>query len=55
MQVPAWMYSMSTKNVPRVKKEIIEVVRMIPVNMPVSQIWKKSSTEVRLTSATEDR
>ena len=31
------MYSMSTMNVLRVKEEIIEGVRMILVNMPVSQ------------------
>ena len=37
------------------RKEIVEAVRTIPVDVLVPQIWKKSSTEVRLTSATEDR
>ena len=40
---------------PQVMAEIVEAVRMIPVDVLVPQIWKKSLTEVRLTSATEDR
>ena len=40
---------------PQVNAEIVEALRTIPVDVLVPQIWKKSSTEVRFTSATEDR
>ena len=40
---------------PQVMAESVEAVRMILVDVPVPQIWKKSSTEVRLMSAREDR
>ena len=40
---------------PQVMAEIVEAMRTILVDVLVPQIWEKSSTEVRLSSATEDR
>ena len=38
---------------PQVMVEIVEAVRTILADVLVPQIWKNSSTEVRLTSATD--
>ena len=56
----AWMYSLSTKNVPQVMKEIGEVVRLIPqermseriveqiVDIPVPQIVEEIMEVVQI-------